>query len=411
MSVKYYLDEAGLAKLIENIKLELNHKANVSDIPPIEELTSLVDKVAESYKFKGSVSDLSLVQPEVNDVYKLESTGENMLWTGEAWEPFGAAADLSSYLREDEIEPISISDLHKIFYNTASGVVNNINGIMEMVNNDFSEITITLNNDIDDFSTIAIPQGKTVTLDLDNKAIEGTTLFNVNGGNLTLKNGSITSSSDSVAVSNGGSLILNNVSISSGHNGVSVKNNGTVTMNSGEITSQEAGIAAFKDSNVIMNGGTITGIDNCPIMGNGSKAGAANDGTNMNFTMNGGKLIAHISTPGYIACGAYMPNSGTFTMNGGEIISDGAGLVMRGGTVNLNGGSIVANGASGARGKVGDSRVVVGPYAVTYDANSAYPAVDTMQLTIGKDMILSGTDGDIDYLIDSGYTKNVIDNR
>jgi hypothetical protein len=41
---------------------------------------------------------------------------------------------------------------------------------------------------------------------------------------------------------------------------------------------------------------------------------------------------------------------------------------MRGGTVNLNGGSIVATGESGVAGKVGDSRVVVGPYAVVYDA-------------------------------------------
>jgi len=88
----------------------------------------------------------------------------------------------------------------------------------------------------------------------------------------------------------------------------------------------------------------------------------------MNVVMNGGTLIAHIQSAGYIACGVYVPNTGSFTMNGGEIISDGCGLCMRGGQVNLNGGSIIANGASGVEGKVGDSRVVVGPYAVVYDA-------------------------------------------
>ena len=31
--------------------------------------------------------------------------------------------------------------------------------------------------------------------------------------------------------------------------------------------------------------------------------------------MNGGKLIAHISSAGYIACGVYMPNNGKFIMN------------------------------------------------------------------------------------------------
>ena len=146
---------------------------------------------------------------------------------------------------------------------------------------------------------------------------------------------------------------------------------------------------------ITINGGTITGNDNCPIMGNGSPTGAANDGTNLNVIMNGGRLIAHIISAGYAACGVYIPNSGSFTMNGGEIISDGVGLVMRGGTVNLNGGNIIADGASGATGKVGDARQVVGSYAVSYDANSKYPAYETLALNIGENMVLQGTDGDI----------------
>jgi uncharacterized protein with beta-barrel porin domain len=97
-------------------------------------------------------------------------------------------------------------------------------------------------------------------------------------------------------------------------------------------------------------------------------------------------------------------------MNGGEIISDGAGLVMRGGKVTLNGGKITANGAAGAVGKVGDSRVVVGSYAVVYDANSKYPAMDTLGLTIGAPMQLTGTDGDLSIMPDDG-TANIVDNR
>jgi hypothetical protein len=129
--------------------------------------------------------------------------------------------------------------------------------------------------------------------------------------------------------------------------------------------------------------------------------------------MNGGKLIAHIQSNGYTACGVYMPNSGKFTMNGGEIISDGAGLVMRAGEVELNGGSITANGATGVRGKVGDSRVVVGPYAVVYDESAKYPGAATgvFKLTIGADMELSGTDGDIETLLSEGASANIIDNR
>ena len=146
-------------------------------------------------------------------------------------------------------------------------------------------------------------------------------------------------------------------------------------------------------------------------MGNGSAAGSANDGTNMHVVMNGGKLIAKIQSAGYTACGVYVPNSGSFIMNGGEIISDGAGLVMRGGKVTLNGGKITANGAAGATGKVGDSRVVVGSYAVVYDANSKYPAMDSLELIVGKDMILEGTDGDIQTILADGVEANITDNR
>jgi len=132
--------------------------------------------------------------------------------------------------------------------------------------------------------------------------------------------------------------------------------------------------------------------------------------------MNGGKLTAHIQSNGYTACGVYMPNNGKFVMNGGEIVSEGAGIVMRAGEVELNGGSITANGASGVLGKVGDSKVTVGPYAVVYDEKAAYPGLQTgdFKLTIGKDMVLQGTDGDISILMPDGKDiseANIIDNR
>jgi hypothetical protein len=132
----------------------------------------------------------------------------------------------------------------------------------------------------------------------------------------------------------------------------------------------------------------------------------------MNVVMNGGKLVAHIQSPGYIACAVYVPNTGSFTMNGGEIESDGCGICMRGGTVNIGANAkIVANGTSGVKGKVGDSRVVVGPYAIVYDANSKYPAVNSLELNIADGAQLIGTDGDIDVLLAEGYSANINDNR
>jgi hypothetical protein len=34
-----------------------------------------------------------------------------------------------------------------------------------------------------------------------------------------------------------------------------------------------------------------------------------------------------------------------------------------------------------------------------------------MELNIGKDMVLNGTDGDISVLVDDGVTANITDNR
>jgi hypothetical protein len=127
--------------------------------------------------------------------------------------------------------------------------------------------------------------------------------------------------------------------------------------------------------------------------------------------MNGGRLEGHIQSAGYIACAVYMPNEGSFTMNDGEIVSDGCGICMRGGQVNLNGGSVIASGESGVKGKVGDSRVVVGPYAVVYDAQSQYPAVNSLELNIAAGVVLEGTDGDIDTVLETGREANINDLR
>lgn len=304
--------------------------------------------------------------------------------------------------------------LNALLYSGKSAVVSDITSLKTMIANDEPEVEITLNDDLALSEYITVPTGKKVTLNLDGNSISassGVALF-ANGGDLVVSNGSVTSSaSDAIVVHNGGSVTIDGADITSSRsNAISAKES-SIIVNSGNIQSQEAGLLGLKDSNITINGGTVTGIDNGPVMGNGSPAGSDNDGTNMNIVMNGGKLVAHIKTAGYVACGVYVPNSGSFTMNGGEIESDGAGIVMRGGQVNLNGGIIKAKGASGVKGKVGDSRIVVGPYAVVYDQTAHYPAVDSMELNISKDMVLDGTDGDLSVLVDDGVTANITDNR
>ncbi len=445
MADKYYLDQPGLERLVDYLNTALANKANVGDIAvlpndivrqgdldiyalkedlenldvegyatdaDIERLEGLINGV---YHFRGTVADLAALQavenPAVGDVYNIADTGMNAAWTGEAWDEFGSIVDLTDYLTTDDVQSIPLETVNRILYSGASGIVEDKASIEAMLANDEPEVEIILNKDLAT-NAIVIPEGKEVTLDLGGHTLSGATPLYVEGGSLTLKNGNVSSTSYAVVARGEGSeVVVDGANITSTNMGITASNGASVTVNSGDITAQEVGVCGFKDSTVVINGGTFESWDNFPIGGNGSAPGSQNDGSNANFVMNGGTLIAHIQSSGYIAAGVYVPNSGSFTMNGGEIISDGAGLVMRGGQVNLNGGSIIANGATGAKGKVGDSRVVVGPYAVVYDAQSRYPAVDTLELNIANGMVLQGTDGDLDVILEAGREANITDNR
>ena len=472
---KYYLDEPGLERLVAYIQDELGNKVNKgeqvvlpedlvreadladyakkSDIPEGQDLSgyatkvelgdyalasslndyatiaslddyatdadleSLRGEVTGVYHFRGNVENLEALQdienPIEGDVYNIVDTGMNAAWNGEMWDEFGTTVDLSDYMLSEDVQAISIPTVDAILYGGKTAVVSDVAGLKAMLANDNEEVTVTLSDDVALNEFITVPEGKKLNLDLGGNSLgaSGVALY-ANGGELVVSNGSVASSaSDAIVVRNGGSVTIDGADITSTSSNAISAREGSITVNSGNIQSQEAGLLGFKDSVITINGGTVTGIDNGPVMGNGSAAGSANDGTNMNVVMNGGTLIAHIQSAGYTACGVYVPNSGSFTMNGGEIISDGCGICQRGGTVNLNGGRIIANGAAGAVGKVGDSRVVVGSYAVVYDANSKYPAMDTLELNIADGMVLEGTDGDIQVLLADGVEANINDNR
>ena len=455
MATKYYLDQPGLERLVDYINNSLNNKANVGDVPAnvvvqsdlepyalksdipegqdlsgyatkaeLEDYATAVDlanlegKVTGVYHFRGSVANLEALQaienPEEGDVYNIADTGMNAAWTGEVWDEFGTVADLSDYLLIEDVQAMSIPTVDSILYGGKSAVVSDVAGLNAMLANDNAEVTVTLSDDVAVNTLITVPQGKKLNLDLGGNSLSasGVAVY-ADGGELVISNGSISSSSsDAIVVRNGGTVTVDGADVSSSRSNAISAKEATIIMNSGTVTSQEAGLLGFKNSNIIINGGIVEGIDNGPVMGNGSAAGSANDGTNMNVVMNGGKLVAHIQSAGYIACAVYVPNSGSFTMNGGEIESDGCGICMRGGTVNIGANAkITANGASGVRGKVGDSRVVVGPYAIVYDANSKYPAMDTLELNIADGAQLVGTDGDIDVILADGVEANIHDNR
>lgn len=425
MAEKQYLDQEGLERLVEYINNALSVKADSSSVPSkddlaryIEEATGYVDQeeleaaladyVTDSdfdefkdslstvYHFRGSVADLAELQaiqnPEVGDVYNIIDTGMNAAWDGEMWDDFGSIADLSPYQLEAEVKSISIPVVDSILYGGKSAIVSDVAGLNAMLANDEPVVTVKLNDDIVFAEDVVVATDKKVILDLA-------------GNKMSIPSGKELKVNGELVIDGDGEIDAARWGVNA--YGADAK----VTLNSGKLVAAESPMSIQGGASFVMNGGELEGLDNCPLMGQGT---AGNGGTEM--IMNGGKLIAHITSAGYIACGVYMPNDGKFVMNGGEIISDGAGVVMRAGEVELNGGSIKANGTTGVAGKVGDSRVVVGPYAVVYDEKANYPGLQTgeFKLTIGANMSLQGTDGDISILMPTGKDiseANIVDNR
>lgn len=456
MANKTYLDQEGLERLVQYINDALKGKANAGDIPedvvlrdelanyvkadelgvyidedelatelsayPTNEalqetldayatndaLETLRGEVTGVYHYRGSVANLEELQtieePSAGDVYNLEDTGMNAAWTGEQWDEFGTITDLSNCLMKEDVESIPIPTVDSILYGGKSAIVSDIGGIQAMLANDEPEVEITLTKNIT--NGIVIPAGKKVTLDLGGNSAR-TILAEGEGSEITIKNGSVTSGSAAaaVAVSGGAKAIIEDGAVITGtrNNGVEVGANSEVVVNGGRVGAQEAGIYTMGNSTLTINGGTISCVDNGGVMANGTAGKGGNT-----IIMNGGRIEGHIKSAGYLACGVYLPNDDTFTMNGGEIISDGVGIVLRGGKAIINAGIVEGNGTSGIKGKVGDSRVVVGPYAIVYDSESAYPAKDSLELVIGAGAQLRGTDGDIDIV---GGSANITDNR
>ena len=389
-------------------------QATLEDYATNDDLDNLKTSLATVYHYRGSVDNLEALQaienPEIGDVYNITDTGMNAGWTGEVWDYFGSIVDLTDYLTEDEVNAITIPTVDAILYGGKSAVVSDVTGLTAMLASDEPEVEAHLSENLVLDSYITVPAGKKMTLDLGGNKLSGNSyLIDCAGGDIVLKNGEVESAGRPVRVSNGtvtinGAEVTSTADVAISATGANAK----VIMNSGKVSAQESGVLVTTGAALEINGGEIECYDNCPIQGNGS-----NGQGDVEIVMNGGKLVAHIQSAGYTACGVYMPNTGKFVMNGGEIISDGAGLVMRAGEVELNGGSIKAEGASGVKGKVGDSKVTVGPYAIVYDESAKYPGASAgeFKLTVGKEMVLEGTDGDIDVLLSTGASANIVDNR
>ncbi len=414
----YELDKAGLEADIESLQNDVEALQNAGvDQSTLDRITALEESAAgEADRIGAAVQEVLDGAPEAYDTLK-EVADYIASDEGRAADMIDRIVDLENAeipaLTPQEVKDICdrVYDelhLHKYVAEDKEGVLRALNEIQDSG-------SIVLEEDVDLGSQIlAIPEGKVISIDLGGNEMTLATASNVPGiqvvgGSLSIENGTINATKRALQAYDGGSITLGEgAEVISGDVAVGATGAGSeIIVDGGSITAQESGVLVTSGARVEMNDGTITGLDNGPIMGNGTRGQG-----DVEIVMNGGELIANIESAGYVAVGVYMPNSGTFTMNGGRIVANGgAGVVCRGGLTKILGGEIVTTAHPTLEvGKVGDSRVVVPCSAVVYDKNSKYPAMDSLEVIIGADAILNGAHEDITIISDEAEPR-VIDNR
>ena len=204
-------------------------------------------------------------------------------------------------------------------------------------------------------ATITIPADKTVTLDLNGYSI-------TSAGQVIMNNGKLT-----ITDNKGGGKI-----VSTGNIAIGVGSNSVTNIQKAIVESVEGAVITGRATGATINiyDGTFSASDNAVIAGNGSdREGAGNT-----INISGGVFNGKITTPGYVACGIYMPWKDNINVTGGTFnITGGAGIVARAGSVSVSNATI--NTTGNATGKVGDSRVVVPCSAIVFDSEAAYPAL------------------------------------
>ena len=402
-SSEYLLDKAELEEKIDTLE-----QAGYDDTEVKGDISTLQGNVADLQsdmaalpnqidgKVSQAVSDLVGGAPEAYDT--LKEVADYISTHG------AEAADLTSRvaaLETAEDEYLTAEEIKALCKKVTEEVVLGKYSVAtkEDVLNALSKIegngTITLEEDIDlGTSRINVPEGKTLILDLAGKTISADNAANnplvyvYNGGELEVKGGSLEATNSAIYAASGGKVTIADATVTStASNAIAATGENTeVVINAGsQVNAQEFGALATTKATITMNGGTITTVDNCGLGGNGT-----NGQGDITINFNGGTINANITTPEYVACGIYMPNSGTLNVSGGTInATDGCGILMRAGKLNMTGGSVnatdtktAAGEPSALKGRVGDSRVVVPCAAIVYDDAAKYPGAQSGEFAV-----------------------------
>ncbi len=241
-------------------------------------------------------------------------------------------------------------------------------------------IYLTADIDLSDF--IEVGESKKIIINLNDKKIvnnNGSAIV-VDGGEITINgNGTVEAKESAVQTINEGKATINSgkyigtFAIAAGKWDGKTASNGSVIINGGEFEAQEFAVPVWGKSSATINGGTFTSKDNAVIGTNGSKPLSS---TPYDITINGGVFNGKISSPGYIACGIYMANTGNVVLNGGTFnIEGGVGVLVRSGELTANKVEITLTHKEGLKsGKVGDSEVVITEGSqIVVDDKAGYP--------------------------------------
>lgn len=176
-----------------------------------------------------------------------------------------------------------------------------------------------------------------------------------------------------------------------------IRNSGTLTIVNGKINTSEGSVVLLGGSVTTIESGTFTATDNAVIMGQGLE-----QNKNVTLTINGGTFTGGITTAGYIACGVYVANSGTYAINGGTFnIVNGCGICARAGQVTVaDEATFTVTGS--ITGKVGDKNVAIPCVDMYIDyseppypgyAETAFLKAEDNTLTIAEGFEWAGTGG------------------
>ena len=248
------------------------------------------------------------------------------------------------------------------------------------------KMLVALSDDIEIDETLSVSKDADVILDLSGHELNVVASVGilVDGGSLHLTDigdgsGIIVATGSAVNVVNGGYFTMDGGNISAGNIGVAAgfKNGAdsgaTIDIYGGSVKAVEFAVWGVNGSSISIYDGEFTATDNAVIASNGTPSNGPVD-----VKIEGGTFNCGIVSGGYLACGVFVAQCGTWNIVGGtfNMMSDKAtAFVVRSGNVNIDLDNVTVNmnATSDSIGKVGDSTFVNSGHVVAaYYTSGAY---------------------------------------